>query len=576
MPQQKNYSNLLIKTIPFILVTVSLLGWLGYLFADKLFTPSYNQCQVDYGNVVNEWEGSADSQWNQKGYHYVSRLYKISASSESWFIDNRVDNLARSIQVNGDSGGCNNSDNGYVDTTSNEKMYKKARPVGVRLGMPALDNNNDGIHEAFDTIPKVDEGLNTLVKSTYGERAAAFVDDAAIVNIKDTKEKNSVLWCQNGYASSHDCSQETLVSSAAKANNRGYLFTEDNCPFENCDKLSGWYKVKGLAGTVDLNKMVGITKKGYLEPFYLHTTAQNNRHPTVGAWTILTYKYLSKPQISANITFPNKRYEPGEEYKFNLTISKKGPPLGKLDVILKNNSKLKGDKKISISEEQISKLNTQEELKIDVARTIADDATPGDCYSYNIDFSAIDLEGLSIAVKAIDDYYCLIEPEQPKVVIYTYSVSTRGDIQSNPSEFYTLAADTLADSRGWKRAGVAFSRVNSGGDFVLILASPDAVDNASPGCDATWSCRSGNQVLINDSRWREATRAWNSAGGNIRDYRHMVVNHEVGHRLGFGHASCPASGAKAPVMQQQSIDLEECTFNPWPTQAEIDALKARI
>src|SRR5690606_13850699 len=96
------------------------------------------------------------------------------------------------------------------------------------------------------------------------------------------------------------------------------------------------------------------------------------------------------------------------------------------------------------------------------------------------------------------------------------------------------------------------------------------VPSFAPGaCSAEWSCRVGVSVIINDDRWQYATDAWNGAGGDIRGYRHMVINHEVGHWLGHGHASCPSSGAYAPIMLQQSIDLQGCKFNPWPLSSEL-------
>jgi len=53
----------------------------------------------------------------------------------------------------------------------------------------------------------------------------------------------------------------------------------------------------------------------------------------------------------------------------------------------------------------------------------------------------------------------------------------------------------------------------------------------------------------------------------------MVINHETGHWLGLGHSQCPASGAPAPIMQQQSIDLQGCVINSWPLAGELDAVR---
>jgi Protein of unknown function (DUF3152) len=60
-----------------------------------------------------------------------------------------------------------------------------------------------------------------------------------------------------------------------------------------------------------------------------------------------------------------------------------------------------------------------------------------------------------------------------------------------------------------------------------------------------------------------------------------VINHEVGHALGFGHLPCTDTGALAPVMMQQTFgvandylaalggdsapaDGKVCIANPWP------------
>ena len=151
----------------------------------------------------------------------------------------------------------------------------------------------------------------------------------------------------------------------------------------------------------------------------------------------------------------------------------------------------------------------------------------------------------------------------------TYSVTTRGHITASVKTFARLARQTYADPRGWRAKGVQFRRVADGGSFTLVLAEASTVPSFSSQCSATYSCRVGRYVIINQTRWQQATPPWNAGGKSLRDYRHMVVNHETGHWLGKGHASCPGQGRLAPVMMQQSKGTNGCVFNPWPTAAEV-------
>lgn len=150
-----------------------------------------------------------------------------------------------------------------------------------------------------------------------------------------------------------------------------------------------------------------------------------------------------------------------------------------------------------------------------------------------------------------------------------YTISTKGATSSNLVEFSQQVNQTLNDGRGWAQLGVSFQEVASGGSFNLILSEAVLVPSFSSACDTEWSCRVGKSVIINDNRWGGASAAWNAAGGSLRDYRHMVVNHEVGHWLGHGHLGCTGVGQPAPVMQQQSISFEGCAFNPWPLASEL-------
>jgi hypothetical protein len=150
----------------------------------------------------------------------------------------------------------------------------------------------------------------------------------------------------------------------------------------------------------------------------------------------------------------------------------------------------------------------------------------------------------------------------------TYHVETRGRVVADRATFRRQAQETLDDPRGWRGSGVRFRRVRSGGDLTLVLSEASRLPSFSPVCSVEWSCRVGRYVVINQTRWLRASPMWNQRHRSRRDYRHMVVNHEMGHWLGHGHRGCPRTGALAPVMQTQSKGLGGCRPNPWPTPSE--------
>ena len=156
-----------------------------------------------------------------------------------------------------------------------------------------------------------------------------------------------------------------------------------------------------------------------------------------------------------------------------------------------------------------------------------------------------------------------------------YHVETRGRITTSLEQFKAQAQQTFEDPRGWRGAGIRFVPVAHGGAFTLVLAQASRVPSFSSQCSSMWSCRVGRFVIINQDRWKHASPAWNSAHLALRDYRHMVVNHETGHWLGLHHASCPGPGRLAPVMQQQSKGLQGCRFNPFPTIHELNSRTPR-
>lgn len=159
------------------------------------------------------------------------------------------------------------------------------------------------------------------------------------------------------------------------------------------------------------------------------------------------------------------------------------------------------------------------------------------------------------------------------VKVHHYCTAVKGVNASVLPEFRLKLAAVYADPRGWSDGGKdTFVYVESGCDYTAWLTAPALMTTFGAICDDYYSCRVGPNVVINYDRWMGATDPWNKAGGNLENYRVMVINHETGHWLGFAHRNCTGAGQPAPVMQQQSVDLQGCTFNPWPTAAELSAL----
>jgi len=169
----------------------------------------------------------------------------------------------------------------------------------------------------------------------------------------------------------------------------------------------------------------------------------------------------------------------------------------------------------------------------------------------------------------------------------TYTIEVEDGLQApeQDPEFAAAVDATLSDPRSWIGGGrFSLSRIDSGEpDFRISLTSQLTVrspDQCGWEVPLEASCFNGwaDRVLINDARWVRGAMSFN---GDLAGYRSYAVNHEVGHALGMRHQPCPASGAPAPVMMQQSWSTSDddlslldpqtiprdghvCVANPYP------------
>ncbi|MFF9866093.1 DUF3152 domain-containing protein [Streptomyces sp. NPDC013953] len=155
-----------------------------------------------------------------------------------------------------------------------------------------------------------------------------------------------------------------------------------------------------------------------------------------------------------------------------------------------------------------------------------------------------------------------------------YRIDVEKGLGLDAELFAEAVQKTLNDDRSWAHGGaMTFERVSTGDpEFVVTLASPGTtgVWCAKSGLDTTIdnvSCDSAatERVMINAYRWAQGSETFGPKA--MHAYRQMLINHEIGHRLGHNHVTCRTPGALAPVMQQQTKSLEvdgiKCRPNPW-------------
>jgi hypothetical protein len=185
---------------------------------------------------------------------------------------------------------------------------------------------------------------------------------------------------------------------------------------------------------------------------------------------------------------------------------------------------------------------------------------------------------------------------QGSVKVFRYTVEVENGIDAAPfggdDAFAAMVDQTLANPKSWTHnPQIGFMRIDGNTadnpDFRISLSSPTTVRE---GCGyeipLEASCYNpafvpGDQqrVFINEARWVRGAVPFQ---GDVGSYRQYVINHEVGHAIGYlRHEPCDKEDGLAPVMMQQTFsttndddakfdpelvkpDGKACRFNPWP------------
>ncbi|MFJ9027468.1 DUF3152 domain-containing protein [Streptomyces sp. NPDC102274] len=148
-----------------------------------------------------------------------------------------------------------------------------------------------------------------------------------------------------------------------------------------------------------------------------------------------------------------------------------------------------------------------------------------------------------------------------------YRVQVENGIDISATDAATEIERILAHPQGWAAHGRgSFQLVSDNADFVIRIATPATADKlcGAQGLDTggELNCETVDGVVVNLRRWVLGSPTFE---GPASDYRHLVINHEVGHEIGLRqHLGCSGPGRLAPVMMQQIKGLDGCESNAWP------------
>ncbi|MGW6392276.1 DUF3152 domain-containing protein [Streptomyces sp. NPDC055103] len=148
-----------------------------------------------------------------------------------------------------------------------------------------------------------------------------------------------------------------------------------------------------------------------------------------------------------------------------------------------------------------------------------------------------------------------------------YRVQVEDGIGLSAHEAAAEIQQILAHPRSWAAHGRGrFQLVSQNADFVIRIATPDTADalclRQGLNTHGELNCETTEGVVVNLKRWMTGSPTF---VGEAAEYRHLIINHEVGHEIGIRqHMGCPGPGKLAPAMMQQIKGLNGCRSNAFP------------
>lgn len=154
--------------------------------------------------------------------------------------------------------------------------------------------------------------------------------------------------------------------------------------------------------------------------------------------------------------------------------------------------------------------------------------------------------------------------------LISYGYCVKSDRQQDTEALRDKVTATVGQTGGWSLGGrLKFTSVEAGCNFTVELVSAQRMKDIEPGCAGRTTCQTGNELLINGESWQVVPDSWKSG---LEAYRAEMINHEIGHWLGFDHASCSRQTA-APVLSAPALMVSGCSPNWYAVPTEVQGTK---
>ena len=305
-------------------------------------------------------------------------------------------------------------------------------------------------------------------------------------------------------------------------------------------------------------------------------------NPTISLFSILLFSFISVFLVTSNYQFPYAQSTPKnavienqipspEDNQDNVAILKfeeeENIDEAILEVSPKNQEKETVEKKESIVPESdgaeikitsFSIYKTNEEI-------INSKSVP------NVDMT----QGCLTENTLSDDrlWYFPDDLQEYNKSLFNISIKVESGLNLELNCLSNMIIGILNDPRGWSTIEDRDFQIvaSEDADLNIVFAKPETVDELCYPLQTNgiYSCRNEKNVVINMFRWLSGAKDF---GTDLSTYRIYLINHEVGHYLGWGHSNCPSDNALAPVMMQQSKSTNGCIPNGWPIYERIKLL----